>query len=289
MTVKKIIVGYDQSPDSHASAAWALDEAARTGALVEFFYAYEWPTWAPAASTGPAPAVWPDGETDRAVKGMLNEAVTAAKYSHPGVRTTICIVSAGAASTLVDRSAEAGLIVLGSRGNSTVAGLFGSVSVAVTAHAHCPVIVVRGSTGEGAPVVAGVDNSESAQLAVAFAFDQAAARRAPLHLIRALPPATAGWSARPDITDAVTAGERRSLAELVAVWQDKYPQVEASYEVVVDHPARALSEAGETAQLVVVGSHGRGAFRGMVLGSVSQHVLRHCTCTVAVVREARQA
>ena len=289
MTAKKIIVGYDQSPDAHASASWALDEAARTGALVEFFYAYEWPTWAPAASMVPAPAVWPDGETDRAIKGMLHEAVTAAKHSHPTVRTTISIVNAGAALTLLERSAEASLIVLGSRGNSAVAGLFGSVSVAVTAHAHCPVVVVRDSRPAGAPVVVGVDDSASAQLALAFAFDQAAGRGAPLHLIRAVAPSAAGWSARPDITAAVTAGERRSLTDQITVWQDKYPQVQASCEVVVDHPARALSQAGDTAQLVVVGSHGRGALRGMVLGSVSQHVLRHCACTVAVVHEVQQA
>jgi nucleotide-binding universal stress UspA family protein len=149
--------------------------------------------------------------------------------------------------------------------------------------------VVRGSKPAGAPVVVGADDSETAQLAVAFAFDQAAVRRAPLHLIRAVAPAAASWSARPDITEAVTAGERRSLTDQIAVWQDKYPQVQASCDVVVDHPARALSQAGETAQLVVVGSHGRGAFRGMMLGSVSQHVLRHCACTVAVVREAQHA
>jgi nucleotide-binding universal stress UspA family protein len=83
--------------------------------------------------------------------------------------------------------------------------------------------------------------------------------------------------------------ERRSPADRITVWQDKYPQVLASCEVVVDHPARTLSQAGDTAQHVVVGSHGRGVLRGMVLGSDSQHVLRHCACTVAVVREVQQA
>jgi nucleotide-binding universal stress UspA family protein len=132
--------------------------------------------------------------------------------------------------------------------------------------------------------VVGADGSESAQIALSFAFEQAAVRGAPLHLIRAVPPAAASWSARPDIVQAVTAGERRSLADEITVWQDKYPQVQASCDVVVDHPARALTQAGSTAQLVVVGSHGAGALRGMMLGSVSQHVLRHCACTVAVVR-----
>ncbi len=60
MTARKIIVGYDRPPGAEGAAAWALDEARRTGARVEFFYAYERPAWAPAASTIPAPAVWPD-------------------------------------------------------------------------------------------------------------------------------------------------------------------------------------------------------------------------------------
>ena len=124
---------------ARAAASWALDEASGTGAPIEFFYAYEWPAWAPAASTIPAPAVWPDGETDRATKGMLDDAITAARLSHPTVRTSVSIVNVGAALTLIDRSAEASLIVLGSQGHSAVTGLLGSVSVAVSAHAHCPV------------------------------------------------------------------------------------------------------------------------------------------------------
>ena len=92
----------------------------RTG---RFFYAYEWPTWAPAASMVPSPAVWPDGETDNAIKGMLSDAVTSAKLSHPGVRTSISTVDGGAALTLIDRSAEAGLVVLGSQGHSAVTQL----------------------------------------------------------------------------------------------------------------------------------------------------------------------
>ena len=285
MTANRIIVGYDRSADSRAAASWALDEAARTGALVEFFYAYEWPEWAPAASTIPAPAVWPDGETDRAIKGRLHEAVTAAKQTHPGVRTEISIVQASTALTLIERSADARLIVVGSRGHSAVAGLLGSVSVAVSAHAHCPVIVVRGDAAPTRPVVVGVDDSPSAHLALDFAVEQAVARGVPLRVIRTWPPVTGIWEDGPLVARTVTAEERGPLDELVAGWHDKYPQLEISAEAVVDHPANALALASTTAQLLVVGTRGRGAFRGMVLGSVSQHLLHHSACTVAVVRE----
>jgi nucleotide-binding universal stress UspA family protein len=159
MTVKRIIVGYDRSPDAKAAAAWALDEAERTDARVEFFYAYEWPTWTPAASMVPATSVWPDGETDRAIHAMLHEAVTTAGLSHPGIRVDSSMVNASAALTLIKRSAQASLIVVGSQGHSGVRDLLGSVSLAVSAHAHCPVVVVRGDPASAGPVVVGLDDS----------------------------------------------------------------------------------------------------------------------------------
>jgi nucleotide-binding universal stress UspA family protein len=289
MNASKIVVGYDRSKDARTAARWALDEAARTGALVEFFYAYEWPLWAPAASMVPAPAVWPDGETEQAIKESLQAAVTAAKDSHPGVPTQISTVYAGAALTLIERSHHAGLIVVGSQGNSAVAGLLGSVSVAVSAHAHCPVIVARGDAAPTLPVVAGVDDSPSAHLALDFAVEQAAGRGVPLRVIRTWPPVTGIWEDTPMVTHAVTTDERRPLDELVAGLRGKYPEVEISAEAVVDHPAHALALASTTAQLLVVGTRGRGALRGTLLGSVSQHLLRHSACTVAVVRERQTA
>jgi nucleotide-binding universal stress UspA family protein len=274
MIAKKIIVGYDRSPLAKAAAAWALDEAARTGALVEFFYACEWPTWAPAASMVPATSVWPDGETDRAIRGALDEAVIAARHSHPAVRTEISIVNAPAALTLVDRSREASLIVVGSQGHSGVASLLGSISVAVSARAHCPVVVVRGVSAATAPIVVGVDDSDCAQKALAFAVEEAAERGVPLRVIRA-------WAAALGNRDEQT----RLLDDLVSGWREKYPEVAIHVEAVNDHPAAALVSAGTTAQLLVVGSRGRGAARGMLLGSVSQHLLHHAVCPVAVVRD----
>jgi nucleotide-binding universal stress UspA family protein len=289
MTARRIIVGYDRSSDSKAAAAWALDEGARTGATVEFFFAYEWPAWAPATGTLPVASVWPDGETDRAVHGMLNEAVAAAKQTHPGVSTDIAIVNRSAALTLIERSEEAGLIVLGSRGHSAVAGLLGSVSVAVSAHAHCPVVVVRGEAPAAGPVVAGVDDSPSAPAVLAFAFEQAAAHGVPLRVIRAWAPVAGIWEESPITTRTVTPAERQSFDDLVAAWRAKFPQVEVVAEAVVEHPAGALAEASRTARLLVAGTRGRGAVRGMLLGSVSQHLLRHSACTVAVVHATARA
>lgn len=282
MTARRIIVGYDRSPDAKAAAAWALDEATRTGNPVEFLYAYEWPVWQPAASMVPATSVWPDEATEQAIKDTLHDAVATAKRTHPSVPTHLSFVHNGAALTLIGRSEDASLIVLGCRGHSAVTGLLGSVSVAVTAHAHCPVVVVRGNPAADAPVVVGVDDSASAQLALGFAVEEAVARNVGLRVIRAWPPVTGLWEESPMVTRAVTEPERQPFDELVAGWRDKHPELKIFAEAVVAHPAAALVEASKDAQLLVVGTRGRGAVRGMVLGSVSQHLLRHSVCTVAV-------
>jgi nucleotide-binding universal stress UspA family protein len=286
MSARKIIVGYDRSADSQAAAAWALDEAARTGALVEFFYAYQWPLWVPVAPIVPAPADYPDDETDRAVKGALNDAVTTARLSHPEVRTETSIAYADAALTLVERSAEAGLIVLGSQGHSGVAGLIGSTSIAVSAHARCPVIVVKKLPDPDARVVVGVDDSPVAESVLAFAVEQAAARHVPLTVIRAWPPVTGLWEDTSPAARPVTDQQRRSLDDLVAGRPEKHRDLTISAVALAEHPVAALTRASLDAQLLVVGSRGRGALRGLLLGSVSQNVLHHAGCTVAIVHDA---
>ncbi|MCM4085168.1 universal stress protein [Paractinoplanes hotanensis] len=285
MSTRTILVGYDTSAGARAAAKWALDQAARTGSTVEFLYAYHWPTWAPATATVPAPAVWPDGETDRAVHGMLNELVANARTTHPDVRTRTSIVYASAALTLIERSAEAGLIVVGSRGSSGVAGLLGSVSVAVSAQAHCPVVVAHADTRVAGPVVVGVDESASSHAALMFAVDQAVARGTGLRVIRAWPPVTGLWEDPELYPRVVPADEREPFEELIAGLREKNPGLDIAAEAVLDHPAAVLSKASRNAQLVVVGTRGRGPVTGILLGSVSQHVLRHTACSVAVVHE----
>jgi nucleotide-binding universal stress UspA family protein len=285
MSPRAITVGYDRSAEAKLAAAWALDEAARTGGTVEFLYAYEWPEWMPAASMVPATSIWPDSETDRAIKAALDEAVVTARNSHPDVRTKISTVHNSAALALIDRSATAELVVVGSRGHSAVTNLLGSVSTAVSARAQCPVIVVRDESLPTAPVVAGVDDSRSSPAVLAFAAEQAAARDVPLRVIRAWQPVTGLWAGTPMEARAVLEMERRPFDELVAGWQDNYPDVKITAEPVVDHPANALTLASKTAQLLVIGTRGRGPVQGILLGSVSQHVLRNAACTVAVAHD----
>jgi nucleotide-binding universal stress UspA family protein len=288
MSHRTIVVGYDRSTDAKIAAHWALDEASRTGAPVEFFYAYEWPIWAPAASMVPTPAIWPDEQTRQAIKDTLTEAVTEAEHSHPAVRTTIATADNEAALALVRRSADAGLIVLGSRGHSAVTNLLGSVSAAVSAHAQCPVVVVRGRPSGSSPIAVGVDGSAISEAALAFAAGEAANRGVPLLIIRAWKPPGGLWAESPIVTRAVSDAERQPFDDLVSIWREKFPRLDITAEAVVEHPAAALTQLSATTQLLVAGSRGRGALRGMLLGSVSQHLLRHAACDVAIVHDAHQ-
>jgi nucleotide-binding universal stress UspA family protein len=279
----KIIVGYDGSSYSRAALAWALDEATRADAPVELFHADEWPVLAPAASMIPSPALRPDGYVDDIVDGTMRRAVAEAKQSHPLVEVTAVVDRAYAAPALIERSRQARLLVLGVRGHSAVAGLFGSVASAVIAHSHCPVVVVHGDPVPDAPVVAGVDDSAATTVVLTFAAEQALARKVPLRIIHAWRPVTGLWEETPMVTRTVTHHERGAFDAVVTNLRSAFPDLEIEAQALVEHPAAALTEASATAQLVVVGTRGRGALRGLLLGSISQHLLRHSACPVAVV------
>ncbi|GIF13931.1 universal stress protein [Actinoplanes teichomyceticus] len=280
---RKIIVGYDGSPDARRALTWALDEAARTGVPTELLYADEWPLWAPAASLAPTVALRPESYVADKITKMLDDAVRAAKETHPAVSVSATTAWSYAPAALITSSAEAALVVVGGRGHSAVAGLLGSVSAAVSAHARCPVVVVRGDATGAEPVVAGIDGSALASAVLHFAAAQAMSRTVPLRVIRAWTPVIGPWEQGPALPRPVTAQERRPFDALLAVVRDAFPDLVIEAEARVEHPAAVLTAASSTAQLLVIGSRGRGAVPGILLGSVSQHLLRHSACTVAVV------
>ncbi len=284
-----ITVGYDSSPGGQAAADWALNEAARSGARVHLVYVLPSPTY-PAGPMMPIPATWPFGDIRAEAEQLVADVVAAATEAHPGVHLTGEVVQGGPVPVLLEQSGRSRLLVVGSRGHGGFAGLLlGSVSTAVSAHAHCPVVVVRPDHPQpqpNAPVLVGVDGSPCSHLALRFAFEAAEGRQVGLRVVRAVVPAGALWSA-PEATPSVDVHdhEEAELTEWVAAWQDKFPSVTVTTEAVVDTPAMALVRTSRHAQLAVVGSRGLGGFGGMLLGSVSQQVLHHGHCPVAVVRE----
>ena len=160
---------------------------------------------------------------------------------------------------------EAQLAVVGNRGRGGLIGLLvGSVAAAVATHATCPVVVVHGKDrpAEG-PVVVGVDGSPVSEDALAFAFDAAAARRVPLVALHSYQPPVFHPDAVTVVDwEAAYTEEQEVLAERLAGWGERYPGVPVERVLVEGVPAAVLVERSETAQLVVVGSHGHGASQG---------------------------
>lgn len=288
MHTRPVLVGYDGSPGSRAALRWALDEGASTGDPVQLAYVFEW--LAAPALAGPAYGGWLDETARRDAESILEAAANDAARSHPGVDVSGVVLEGPASLLLQERSRGASLLVLGSRGHGGFAGLLvGSTSVTVAAHAHCPVVVVRGVAPgpehPADPVLVGVDGSEQSLLALGFALERAAGRGVALRVVRAWQPPPGRWRPAEGDPARIGAGERAAITELLHGWREKYPQVEVHVDVVADNPAHALIEASRAAQLAVVGSRGRGGLRGMLLGSVSQQLLHHGHCPVAVVRE----
>jgi nucleotide-binding universal stress UspA family protein len=152
----------------------------------------------------------------------------------------------------------------------------------MVAYAHCPVAVIHDEDGltpaaEQAPVLVGIDISPASDAAAAVAFDEASRRRVELIALHA-------WSDEqlskfPGFDwSAMATDEEELLAQRLAGWQERYPDVTVGRVVGCDDAARQLVERSKSAQLVVVGSHGRGGFPGMLIGSVARAVVQSPAC-----------
>ncbi|GAA3458668.1 universal stress protein [Saccharothrix longispora] len=284
-----IVVGVDGSESAVTAAGWAAEEAARHRLPLKLVHAYLLPT------LGYPDIVLTAHEVHQALREQgqqwLDQAAAAARAAAPGVEVETSVVIDRPAAALIAESRGARLVVLGSRGLGGFTGLLaGSVSVAVSAHAGCPVAVIRGPVPTSGPVVVGVDGSPVGEGAVAFAFEEASSRGVPLTAVIAWKDflVDSVYGSRVTVDWAYVEDEqRRLLAERLAGWQEKYPDVAVQRVVVRERPARALVDIARDAQLLVVGTHGLGGFAGMLLGSTSQALIHHAPCPLAVVRPKR--
>jgi len=272
---RSVVVGVDGSPQSLGAARFGAALAGRRGLAVRLLHGYLHPFGYGSLSLSAYDPAVPDPRPE--ARRMLADAVAIVRSEHPSVDVSAAQVAAGGAAALVEASGEAAAVVVGHRGLGGFAELvLGSVGSQVAAHASCPVVVVRPQETErgGAPVVVGVDGSVTGDAALAFAFEEAAARSVPLVAVHV---AT-------DPTDGAAAYTESLLASTVAPWTAKHPDVEFGLHVRPGIDAEeALVDASADACLVVVGSRGRGGFTGLLLGSVSQALVHHARCPVAVV------
>ena len=285
-----IVVAVDGSAPSDTALEWAVREAASRKTPLTVVHVVRPPMVVAWPEMPPGPAYGESLEDHG--RAVLDEATKRAEglaQSLGGVTITSELHSETIMGTLIDMSKDAELIVVGCRGQGAVSrAVMGSVSSAMVHHSQCPVAVIHDDTPAdqlaAAPVVVGIDGSPASEAATAIAFDAAARHRVPLVAVHAWSDATA--IEYPGVTYEIMQGlGEEVLGERLAGWHERYPDVEVRRVVTCDRPAHQLLEQAEKAQLIVVGSHGRGGFAGMLLGSVSSKVVHSARIPVIVARQ----
>ncbi|MFJ3921572.1 universal stress protein [Streptomyces sp. NPDC090022] len=287
---RPVTVGVDGSPEAVAAAAWAAGEAVLRKAHLRVVYADQSPGPATAQSGSfEARSHWADD--------LLGEAVEAVRREHPSLEIESRRRFGQPSEVLAEEAAEAGLLVLGSRGLGGVRGfLLGSVGLATISVTDHPVVLVRaperpdaadGSVpaGPARDVVVGVDLDQFFAPLLDFAFQEAALRGDRVLVLY-------GWSIMPVVRDAsaLVAAERdmgpgiaRRLTEALKPWRQRFPSVGVVEQSPVGGPARLLLHAADNADLVVVGRRVRKGSLGAHIGSVTHALVHHCPVPVAVI------
>lgn len=229
-------------------------------------------------------------------QALLARAEVEVRALHPGLRGSSVMTDDSAAELMISRSADAYAVVIGATGNVGTVGHLGSTLLAVTSHAQGAVIVVRPER-EGSkdirctgPVVVGVDGSTVGEAAIGAAYAEASERGTGLVAVHAWSDWTAGeflGTHAPIALGELDNVEEALLAERLAGWQEKYPDVEVTRELHTMGAADALLSWSKSAQLIVVGNRGRGGFLGLLLGSTAHSLVQHAHCPVMVVHSDR--
>ncbi|MDE1673888.1 universal stress protein [Nocardia gipuzkoensis] len=288
-----VVVGIDGSEHSDLAVQWAAETAARRGRRLLIAHGLD--LAATQAIFGMYDLVVPAVAQRLREEGAARLAC-AARVAHrvdPELRVDTELSPAHPATLLIERSESAHLVALGAGPGGELAHL-GSTLLALTAHGHGEIVVVRDTGNEqrtrtDGPVVVGVDGSPAAEAAVGAAFAEADLRGASLVAVHAASDFTfrsgAGATELLPARDVENAAQLM-LAEQLAGWQEKFPQVQVFRKVMFARPRTVLTVWSKSAQLLVVGTRGRGGFRSLVLGSTSNFLVQYAHCPVMVAHEA---
>ena len=285
-----IVVGVDESGASDEAARWAAAEAARRHCELRLVHAYVLPGNAGYPDWTPYPEDLRPILQDNGQK-MVDRLATELRSTHPELTVSTRVIYERPAVALRKESEHALLSVVGSGNSSRIYGvLLGSVALAAVSTNPAPVAVIHhGQTPRTTgPVVVGVDGSHTSDAAIAFAFQAAAARGTDLVAVHVWDDVVAPGTRHLEnvLLDParIEQEERALLAERVAGWADKYPDVSVHQTLLQGRAVTELLGQTKQAQLLVVGSHGRGGFTGMLLGSTSHSLILHSECPVVVFR-----
>ncbi|MQA27007.1 MAG: universal stress protein [Micromonosporaceae bacterium] len=284
-----VVVGTDGSASATQAMAWAAHEATLRRLPLRVVHGFVWSQVH--APLGGAVYLESGAGLRGAAERILAEAATTARSAEPGLVVETSLVENSGTVALLESARDAAVVVVGSRGLGGFSGLIvGSTAVQLAMYSPCPVVVIRdGEPAQDAHrIVVGVDASDHALAALEFGFEEASVRGVPLHTVHTWtdPVSTGPGDMLPLVfdPDVVHEEETRLLAELLAGWSEKYPDVQVTRQVARARARDELLHASQRAQLLVVGARGVGGFRGLLFGSVSQAMLHHAHCPVAVVR-----
>lgn len=294
MTAENIVVvAVDGSEASQNAVRWAANSANKRGVPLRLAASYTMPQFLYAEGMVPPQELFDELQSE--TMDMIEAARVVAHEVAPDIKIGYVIAEGSPIDMLLDMSSDVTMIVMGSRGLGGLSGMvMGSVSAAVVSHADCPVVVVRSDnhvteTNKYGPVVVGVDGSDVSQRATEFAFEEAQARGAKLVAIHTwmdmqVQASLAGLAAAQQEWEIIEKEQTTLLKDRLQPLLERFPDVEVEMVITRDRPVRALEDCAHNAQLLVVGSHGRGGFRGMLLGSTSRALLQSAPCPMVVVR-----
>ncbi|HLS15990.1 MAG TPA: universal stress protein [Beutenbergiaceae bacterium] len=276
-----IVVGIDGSSQSHDAVRWAADEAIARGRTLRIVTVLA--PWGDSSSI----ALDLKASHEPRYRELLAEAKKIALERDKNLIVKTQLRVGEAVHELALESAGAEMVVTGSRGRGGFSGLLlGSTSLRLSVRSQAPLVVVRrGHTRSERQIVVGYDGSDDAKTALGFAFEHAQERGVSLTVAWAVqePALYSPAAADLEAVAAVLRQTEKSVERQLRPWQDKYPQVPTNIRVRRGQPANVLRRAAENADLLVVGTRGRGLARSLLLGSISHGVLHHAPCPVAVV------
>jgi nucleotide-binding universal stress UspA family protein len=286
MATKPVVVGVDGSEESLLATEWAAMEASRHGLPLRIVSA---PAMVPPMHAYPASPAALANVLRKASARALKAGVSRAAEVAPGLEVTTDLLSGPPALAVAGCGSDAAMLVVGARGAGGFAAMIlGSVSRYASVRATCPVIVVRQATmAVHQEVAVGIRDPQDTGQALAFAFEEAAARHADLVVVHAwywFPPALRAPAEAGDALEApfhpeqISADAADGLSAALEDWRQKHPDVPVRCDVIHGHPAHVLANYSARADLVVIGRHG-----GSGVGSILHVLLDHARGPVAVV------